>query len=325
MTKNETLSLQALRIFRLVAEKRYVKTVAQTLGVTPSAVSQTINRLEEDLGVELFMHDVRPLRLTPAGRILFRGVPPLLIASEALRRQVTDRSLAEMTVRLGMSESVTATLSPWLIGELKRRVRELSATSLLTMPLVESLRDEQLDVAILPDGLLAEDRWERVALYEEDFLLVTPREGTAGSRLISTPADFAELAAARPFIGYSREGSSDQAEVDRILRAFGVRPANVVTVTSSYALTGLVAELGGWGVIPPTNVWCGRQFVEGVAVSPLPGGRRITRTMWAVSDRNLHPGRAALVAEIVREVFEKRMLPELERTSPELARHARLA
>lgn len=318
--KTETLNLQSLRIFRLVAEKRYVKTVAEQLGVTPSAVSQSIARLEEDLGVELFMHDVRPLRLTPAGQILFQGIPPLLIASDALRRQVTDRSLAEMTVHLGMSESVTATLSPWLIGDLKRRVRELSATSLLTRPLIELLRDDKLDVGILPNGLLNEDRWERAPLYEEDFLLVTPKTEAP----IKTPAELAAFAAANPFIGYSLEGSSDQNEVERILRSLDIHPAHVVTVTSSYALTGLISQLHGWGIIPPTNVWCARQFVADIQVAPLPGGRRMTRTMWAVSDRNLHPGRAALVAEIAQDIFKKRMLPELERTLPALAQHARL-
>ncbi len=43
--------LNALTVFSLVAEERSFRAAADRLGVTRSAVSQTIRRLEETLGI----------------------------------------------------------------------------------------------------------------------------------------------------------------------------------------------------------------------------------------------------------------------------------
>ena len=250
--KADVLNLYQLKVFQLVAQKKLIREVANELQVTASAVSQSLAKLEQDLGTELFVHDVRPLRLTPAGQALLKGAPALLESADLLRRSVTDHSLADISLRLGMSESVTSTISPWLISSLKRCVRELDCVSFLTKPLVEHLRNDQINVAVLPEALLSEDRWERNALYEEDYLLVHAKNGPDFSQ-----CNFAAATAVSPYVGYSRTGSSDQVEIGRILRSLDIRPKQTVEVASSYALVGLVSELNGWAVIPPTNIWCG--------------------------------------------------------------------
>ena len=101
-------------------------------------------------------------------------------------------------------------------------------------------------------------------------------------------------------------------------------PNQTVEVASSYALVGLVSELNGWAVIPPTNIWCGRQFAHNLVISPLPGSKRIARTMWALCDRNLYSGRTQLVGEIVKHIFSEKMVPELGAINPLLAEHVRL-
>ncbi|TIX03880.1 MAG: LysR family transcriptional regulator, partial [Mesorhizobium sp.] len=45
--------LNALAVFALVAEKRSFRAAADRMGVTRSAVSQTMKRLEETLGIAL--------------------------------------------------------------------------------------------------------------------------------------------------------------------------------------------------------------------------------------------------------------------------------
>ena len=256
--KADVLNLYQLKVFQLVAQKKLIREVANELQVTASAVSQSLAKLEQDLGTELFVHDVRPLRLTPAGQALLKGAPALLESADLLRRSVTDHSLADISLRLGMSESVTSTISPWLISSLNRCVRELDCVSFLTKPLVEHLRNDQINVAVLPEALLSEDRWERNALYEEDYLLVHAKNGPDFSE-----SNFAAAAAVSPYIGYSRTGSSDQVEIGRILRSLDIRPNQTVEVASSYALVGLVSELNGWTVIP-------HQHLVRAAIRPQP-------------------------------------------------------
>ena len=70
--------LNALAVFALVAEERSFRAAADRLGVTRSAVSQTIRRLEETLGIALVQRTTRSVSLTEAGERLHAGVAPAI-------------------------------------------------------------------------------------------------------------------------------------------------------------------------------------------------------------------------------------------------------
>lgn len=305
-------SLDALRAFLLVAETRAVKTAAHRLGVTPSAVSQALVRLERDLGTELFQRDVRPLRPSAAGRALMPEARAIVEAAATLRHRVsTDAS--EMSLRLGLSETVGATFAPWLLAALRTRVARLEMQSGFTAPLTEALRNGDVDVLIAPEALLNEDRWVRERLYEEDFLLVVSQTVP----FPETTEALRRLAVTNPVVDYG-SGSSDEVALDRILRSLNVSPLKRLAVGTSHALVGLVAQTGGWSVIPATNLWCGRTFIDAVRFGALPEGRRSVRTMWATGDALCASEAVRLTARAARKAFEEDFLPEMLRTSPAL-------
>lgn len=70
--------LNALAIFALVAEERSFRAAADRLGVTRSAVSQAIRRLEEGLGIALVQRTTRSVSLTEAGERLYGDIAPAL-------------------------------------------------------------------------------------------------------------------------------------------------------------------------------------------------------------------------------------------------------
>ncbi len=71
-------SIDALPAFLLVAERRSFKAAAQELGVSPSAISQTIRALEERLGVALLQRTTRSVGLTEAGERFLHWARPAL-------------------------------------------------------------------------------------------------------------------------------------------------------------------------------------------------------------------------------------------------------
>jgi DNA-binding transcriptional LysR family regulator len=71
-------SIDGLPAFLLVAERRSFKAAAQELGVSPSAVSQTIRTLEERLGVALLQRTTRSVGLTEAGERFLHWARPAL-------------------------------------------------------------------------------------------------------------------------------------------------------------------------------------------------------------------------------------------------------
>jgi DNA-binding transcriptional LysR family regulator len=78
--------LDAIWVFLEVAKQRSFRTAAERLGVSPSAVSQSIRRLEKQLGVTLLLRTTRQVALTDAGRHLVAHAGPSIGAlAEAVR------------------------------------------------------------------------------------------------------------------------------------------------------------------------------------------------------------------------------------------------
>src|SRR5689334_22925465 len=75
--------LNALAVFALVAETRNFRAAADRLGVTRSAVSQTMRRLEERLGTALLRRTTRSVSLTEAGERLHAEIAPALAGMRA--------------------------------------------------------------------------------------------------------------------------------------------------------------------------------------------------------------------------------------------------
>ncbi|MCW4455300.1 LysR family transcriptional regulator [Flavobacterium sp. MXW15] len=85
------LDLNLLRVFLAVAQAHNFRAAADRLGVTRSAVSQGIRRLEDGLGVALVQRSTRSVRLTEAGERLHRQVAqPLSTLGAALDAAVDD-------------------------------------------------------------------------------------------------------------------------------------------------------------------------------------------------------------------------------------------
>lgn len=70
--------LNAMAVFAALAEARSFRRAGDRLGVTASAVSHTLRRLEERLGVVLAHRTSRSMHLTEAGELLYASVRPAL-------------------------------------------------------------------------------------------------------------------------------------------------------------------------------------------------------------------------------------------------------
>jgi DNA-binding transcriptional LysR family regulator len=75
--------LNALAVFALVAEERSFRAAADRAGVTRSAVSQTIRRLEEAMAIALIQRTTRSVNLTEAGVHLHAALIPALSTIKA--------------------------------------------------------------------------------------------------------------------------------------------------------------------------------------------------------------------------------------------------
>jgi len=70
--------LNSISVFIAVAEAKGFRAAGERLGVSASAVSQTLRKLEERLGVMLVQRTTRSVHLTEAGERLYASVKPAL-------------------------------------------------------------------------------------------------------------------------------------------------------------------------------------------------------------------------------------------------------
>ncbi|MGK6316414.1 LysR family transcriptional regulator [Neorhizobium sp. DT-125] len=83
--------LKLLSAFLAVAEAKSFRGAAERLGVTHSAVSQAIRRMEDRMGVALVQRTTRSVSLTEAGMRLYERVAPAIAEVELALNDAQDR------------------------------------------------------------------------------------------------------------------------------------------------------------------------------------------------------------------------------------------
>lgn len=114
MQNKRNVSLNAVRVFVLTARHLSIVQAAAEIGVTPSAVSHQLKKLEGELGVALFKRSHNFLDLTDAGR-RFHDDAAAAIAAIDRSAEALSRDQNEIVVRVSISLAVR-----WLIPALER-------------------------------------------------------------------------------------------------------------------------------------------------------------------------------------------------------------
>ncbi|HEY8877738.1 MAG TPA: LysR substrate-binding domain-containing protein [Roseateles sp.] len=90
----DDLMLGSLELFCTAAELGGFTAAATAAGVTPAAVSRTVARLEERLGVRLFVRTTRRIRLSEAGQAYYEQCRQALNQLTEAEREVSGRQVA---------------------------------------------------------------------------------------------------------------------------------------------------------------------------------------------------------------------------------------
>ncbi|NMM46053.1 LysR family transcriptional regulator [Rhodospirillaceae bacterium KN72] len=114
MLKPSDTSLNAVRVFTVVARRGSLAKAAIELGVTPSAVSHQIRKLEDRIETPLFHRTGNTIELTDAGRMLNEeSTAAIALIDNAVASLMRDAN--EIAVQVSTTLAVT-----WLIPGLER-------------------------------------------------------------------------------------------------------------------------------------------------------------------------------------------------------------
>ncbi len=128
---------------------------ARLLGVSPSAISKSVARLEKRLGCRLIQRSTRTLTLTAEGTAYFERVGPLLRALEEAEDVVQETETARGLLRITVPVIVGRSLMPGWVAEFTARYPEMKVELNISDRHADLIR-EGFDLAIrvgkIPDS-----------------------------------------------------------------------------------------------------------------------------------------------------------------------------
>ncbi|MBQ4274127.1 MAG: LysR family transcriptional regulator, partial [Clostridia bacterium] len=95
------MELLQLKYFTEAAKNENLSATAKKFMVPPSAVSQSIKRLEKEMGCDLFIRQANRIHLSPKGRIFYEKVSKGLQLLNDAKEELTDEG-THGTVKLSI-------------------------------------------------------------------------------------------------------------------------------------------------------------------------------------------------------------------------------
>jgi DNA-binding transcriptional LysR family regulator len=314
VTRKPPVELWALQVFVEVATTRSMTQAATRLGLTQSAVSQAVRKLETDLDVALLERGRRPVALTAAGTLLERRAELLLRDAAQIPHALLDASLTSAhEIRLGLVDTFASTAGPELINELTGATTRVVVWSGLAPSLGAALIGHEVDAIVTPDMLDDLDGLDRFPLWREPFILLLPKARKAGANRLTLQG----LAATLPMIRYSARSHAGL-QIERHLRRIGVSADRRIEVDGSDSLVAMVAAGVGWAITTPLCLLQGAAHAHATHPMPLPSPR-FSRTLSLVCRQESTTTFGARTAEAAARALRRSCLPRLQILVPQLA------
>ena len=150
MTDN-LLSLDALQVVDAIARKGSFAAAAASLYRVPSALTYTVQKLEQDLAIQIFVKKGRKAQLTPAGQLLLERGRDILAATEQLVLDVKELHggwESQLNIGIDTSFGVAAATADLQALMQQRPEIQLDVSEFVLNGAWEALINETIDIAI---------------------------------------------------------------------------------------------------------------------------------------------------------------------------------
>ena len=291
------MSISKFETLAKVCELGSLTKAAEALGCTQSAVSHTINSLEEQFGFAILTRSRAGVKLTDDGQRIMPSVRGILNYYEQLNQTVSAiRGLDFGTVRIGAFTSVAV---HWLPGVIKEFQRDYPNVDIKLLngdyhDVEKWLTEGSVDLGFvnLPTSL----NCECIALMEDRLLAILPPD----HKFASYPKFPLVECETEAFITLLETSNHD---ANKALSAAGIKPNIKFSTKDDYAIIAMVEQ--GLGIsIMPELLLRGRH--DNVAVKELvpPSKRTIGLAIGETSSQS--PATRKFADYIIRWVKEKK-------------------
>ena len=309
------MSLRALQVFAAVEECGSLTDAGARLGGSRSAISQLITNLEKVVGAKLFDRTSRPISLTPVGHIVSRHAHRILQAVSEARTELMALSQSSLfELRLGIIDDLDASITPEVVTQLRERYErcQLTVTSGRSDDLSAALARRSVDLILTGVAPAPAHDYQEIPILREPFMLVAPRG------VLASAGNIREQLLTRPFIRYNATMPIGQL-IAQHLRRLRIELPGPYSFDASRSVFAMMVKCRGWTISTPLCVLDSRHDVSDLECFPLPFAG-FSRTIRVATRRDELEPLPQYLAELIRELIEGRLRPEVESLASWLSR-----
>lgn len=247
------MELRQFTYVDMVAECGSFTKAAAELFISQPALSNYINKVEEELGVKLFDRSANPLILTYAGEQYLKRAKVILSQLDDMDKEMRDITHHRKgKIKIGFPSERIVYMLPLILPPLKRKFPgvEVEVSSGPGNRLIDKLRRGVVDFVILPTWNVEKDI-AQVKVAEEELVLVAAADYLKENHFLDKREKVINWReAARLPIITLKKGHALRASVDVLYRNAGLKP-NIFLESHSNMLSYRLAAQGlGIAVIP---------------------------------------------------------------------------
>ncbi|HEY2313794.1 MAG TPA: LysR family transcriptional regulator [Streptosporangiaceae bacterium] len=275
------MEIRELRAFVAVAEEGGMSAAARRLHISQSALSQTIQSLERQLGAQLLVRDHAGARPTDAGKVLLREGRALIDHHDRVLAAISGAAATASELRIGVPLEFPPDVLPAALAELaavhpgtRVDVRHFSSAAQLA-----ALRARGLDLALVRDRP-ADPAFDAVLAVTEAMGVIIA-DARSGEIAESSGVQLHKLASLT-WIGFPRsDAPAWHDQVTATLRGHGIDTANQGDYDGPVTSEVKLAAVGTGRAFALASPTWAQPLPDGIRWHPLIGDPIVRRT-WAV-------------------------------------------
>ncbi|WP_185184149.1 LysR family transcriptional regulator [Bacillus subtilis] len=238
---------EQLEYFQTLARMQHVTKAAKSLSITQPALSRSIARLENHLGVPLFDRQGRSISLNQYGHIFLRRVQAMMKEYTEGKEEIQALLKPDQgVVSLGFLHTLGTTLVPDLIGSFQQEYSNISFQLKQNHSywLLERLKSGDLDLCLLA-SIKPENPIQWIKLWSEELFVFVPNDHPLASRKSIT---LNEIAGERFIL--LKKGYALRMTVDELFEKADIQPNIMFEGEEAATAAGFVAAGLGISILP---------------------------------------------------------------------------
>lgn len=256
------MDLRKLRYFLTVAEVGSISGAAAVLGVAQPALTQSLSRFENEIGLRLLVRSRTGVRLTEGGRHLFEEGNDLVARADTLSRTATRHAKGEAGEVIVGYVNTSLRVLPRAIVRFQKSFPQsrVMMRDMVTLEQVKALRSGEIDIGIC-NLLTATPPWLQYSILSEHSLWAALPTNSPEAQAPSIGMQ--QLAAMGLVLYPPNTGFPSQSQILDAFSQAGAEPKAIHEAKATVAMMACVAAGLGAAILPE---WINFIHVDGVVL-----------------------------------------------------------